>query len=215
MSGLVAMKNIRLKGYSQTASFTISAGVSAVMITSGQEANDQVVRLLLGLERQTFGEVDVCGIAVQCATEREIYQLRERVGVVYPDGGLIANLRAFENLVLPLEFRGALSSDATNSRGIAVLQRLGFDGEVHAPVATLSRYQKRLLGLGRAMLCDPDVLLVCGLLSDLSTDERENLVTNMTEFHHEKPGRITLYITADPEAAHGFGSEQIIQLRGE
>ncbi|HIJ94259.1 MAG TPA: ATP-binding cassette domain-containing protein [Desulfuromonadales bacterium] len=215
MPPLLSITDVPIAGYPQGVSFTVDAGSLAVVLTYGQEANDCIVRLLLGLIKAARGDVSLFEVPLHSTTQRQIFQLRTRIGVVYPNGGLIANLTAWENLVLPLEYRGDLSADEISLRAESVLLRLGYIGSVTAPSGTLSMYQRRLLGLGRAMLGDPDLMLLNGILDGLGDSECQNLLALITAFHLEKQERITLYCTANLEIATTCGATQIIRLRGK
>jgi len=84
-------------------SFALPGGTLTAVITSRQDENDQLVRLVLGLSKPDAGSVSLLGADLAGVSKKALNDLRKQVAVVYPSGGLVSNLKVWENLVLPLE----------------------------------------------------------------------------------------------------------------
>lgn len=100
--------------------------------------------------------------------------LRDRIGFLPADGGLISNLNAWENIVLPTGFHhpGRLRGVAATVNGL--VRSLGADP--HGLLAKLpermSLYEKKLTGYVRIVLEGPDLVLAEELQGGLGPEER-------------------------------------------
>lgn len=180
-------------------SFTIPCGALAALVTPKHEVNELLVRVMLGMAGRASGRLTVLGCDVTAASTDELYGLRRRVAVVHPSGGLVSNLKVWENLVLPLEYRAGNTPEEIEEQGLAVLSRLEYDGGLMELPGPLALYKKRLIGLGRAILSAPELIVYNGILTGISGQERALIVKTAMEFHKECEGRTSLFITANPE----------------
>ena len=181
-------------------SFTVPCGCLGAVVASRQEENDLQVRLMLGLTRPTSGTVTVLGEDVGGACEKQLIPLRKRIAVVFPTGGLVSNLKVWENLVLPLEYHSALTPQEIEDRGMGALARVGYGGGLMELPGHLSLYQKRQIGLARAMLVAPALVVYHALLDGLSTSERSAMIAAVLRFQNESPGRTSLFMTTNQES---------------
>lgn len=193
-------------------SFALPAGSIAALITSTRDENDLLARLMLGLTSPAAGSILVLGEDVGTAPERALNALRKRVAVVFPSGGLVSNLKVWENLVLPLEYHASCPRPEIEERGLAVLRRVGYSGKLMELPGHLSHYERKLIGLARAMLTEPDLIVYNAILAGLSGDEKGAIISAALEFHREKPGRSSLFMTPDPETVKDMTFDRRIVL---
>ena len=182
-------------------SFGLEAGSSAAVLTSSEEANGALARLLIGVQRPRSGSVALFGKALAGLQEKELWAVRRRVGVVYCTGGLVSNLKLWENLTLPLAYQGRVERSELERRGREILARLGYGGRLMASPSALSRHERMLVGMGRAMLCAPELMIYELPLQYLSHGEGDRVLAVAREFQAERPGRASLFITSQPEGA--------------
>lgn len=183
----------------ENVSFSVPSGSLAVLVTPKHEANELLVRVILGMARPASGRVTVLGCDVTAASAEELHGLRRRIAFVHSSGVLVSNLKVWENLVLPLEYGGGKTPEEIEERGLAMLRRLGYEGGLMELPGHLPFSQKRLIGLGRAMLSEPELIVYDGILTGISGRERTLIVKTALEFHSEREGRTSLFITANPE----------------
>ena len=213
-SEVVLFDEVEMEGAREIASFSIPAGSLAVLCTKCQDLNDLLVRLILGLSSPENGKVSLFGQILTQLTQRDLVALRRRVGLLQPTGGLISNLKVEENLLLPLEFHGKmLNNGELEERKTRILERLEYDGNLMDPPALLTLYGKRRIGMARAMLSDPELMIYNGGLTGLSDHEREVIIANSVAFHGELPGRTSLFITANPEMVRDIPFDVILELK--
>jgi predicted ABC-type transport system involved in lysophospholipase L1 biosynthesis ATPase subunit len=175
-------------------------GEMVVLTAPKEEFLHQLSRSLLGLDQPFSGEVRVFGRNLFKTGERESALLRQRIGAVAVNGGLIANLRALENLLLPVIYHRGMSA-VTQQQADTALARVGYDASPETLSGLLSLFQRKQIALARAMLMMPDLLIYDSLLLGLSPAEQEQLLAVTTEFHCENSQRISLFLTTSQNLA--------------
>jgi len=189
-----------LTGWEEIAPFScrVPAGGMAVILTPKDEYNSDLARLLLGLVLPPQGRIELFEREPGRLSERESRELRRRVGTVAAGGGLISNLKVWENLLLPAQYHRKLSRENLASAGRAALRRVGYQGPEMALPGLMNLFQRKQVGFARALLLDPDLMIYESLLFGLNQRERNLLLDIARSFHGEKAGRTSLFLTSDP-----------------
>ena len=198
----------------QELSFSVPSGSMAAALTQRQEESCLQVRLMLGLLQPLSGSVTLLGERLGSASDKALNALRREVAVVYPTGGLISNLKVWENLVLPLEYFSLYPPKEIEERGVAALKRVGYAGGLMELPGHLSLYSRKQVGLARAMLLNPRLVIYDEILTGLSGDERGSIIECVEEFHRETPGRTSLFLTANEDAIREIPVETRIAIKG-
>ncbi|MCL2725753.1 MAG: ATP-binding cassette domain-containing protein [Polyangiaceae bacterium] len=137
-----------------------------------------LLRMILGLVLPDRGRVHVDGLDVTKATARKV---RRRVGYVIQDGGLFPHLTAEENVTLVARLSGQPpSKTAARVRELAELARLPQSLLDHYP-RSLSGGERQRVGLMRALMLNPDVLLLDEPLGALDPIIRARLQEDLGE----------------------------------
>lgn len=198
----------------QEISFSVPGGAMAAALTTRQEESYLQVRLMLGLLQPLSGSVTLFGEHLGTASEKALNTVRRQVAVVYPAGGLISNLKVWENLVLPLEYFSLYPPREIEERALAALKRVGYAGGLMELPGHLSIYSKKQIGLARAMLLDPRLVIYDEILTGLSGDQRSSIIEIIEAFHRETPGRTSLFLTANEDAVRELPVETRIVMKG-
>lgn len=196
----VEFQNISLGEFLTGVSFSVESGSLSTLITSNQDENDLIVRLLLGLATPDGGTMTVLGDDPSASGQ---LSLRRRIGVLHPSGGLVSNLKVAENVALPLAYHSRFTEQELARRCDALLHRVGYHGRPMELPGNLSLYCRRLVGQARAFIMDPELVLYNAVLGGLSEEERRRIVSNAVAFHRERPGRTSLFLTSQPETMGG------------
>lgn len=123
------------------------------------------------------------------------------------DGGLLSHLSVWKNLLLPLEYHGRDVRHAAEDA--ALLFVLCGEDEANLPRLmdsypdALSLYERRLAGFVRALLLEPEVLVLDGIFDGLTAAEKEKASHWMQVFRLRFPFRILVYRGQD-EALSGL-----------
>ncbi|UXI69113.1 cell division ATP-binding protein FtsE [Tahibacter amnicola] len=142
----------------QSLSFELAAGEMA-FITGHSGAGKSTLLKLIGLiERPTRGHVTVNGHNLHGMRARGIPQHRRGIGMVFQDHRLLMDRSVYDNVALPLIIAG-LPRDEVGKRVRASLDKVGLlDRERAAPV-TLSTGEQQRVGIARAIVAKPAVLI--------------------------------------------------------
>lgn len=212
MTEFLRAENISLAEISGGISFCISEGGLVVLLTPKYEVNTLLTRLLIGLEIPRSGKVSLFSTDTAALSARELLETRRRIGVAYGSGGLVSNLKVWENITLPLYFHQPLSHAEINERGVAVLTRLGYSGNLMALPGHLTFSQSKTIGIARAMLIEPDVMMYESPDSGFNHEEKNNFFTVASEFHREKTGRASIFITSNREVVRYLPESVVFDL---
>jgi len=197
------------------ASFTAGPGTHTGLLTASEPETDLLLRLLVGAERPDAGTVVLLGRPLAGLAEGEALALYARVGFVWPDGGLVSNLKAWENILLPLWYHGG-GGARHEPAALELLGRLGvpesrLPGLLQALPGSLDQRERRIVGMVRAMLRDPEAIVLAGLTDGLDEGTRQRMRETARWFHARRPGRTTLWVTSDEHDLAGV--EVALRLR--
>ena len=176
----------------------VAPGAMAVILTPKDEYNNDLARLLLGLMAPQAGRVELFGREPDRLNERESRELRRRIGTLAAAGGLISNLKVWENLLLPAQYHRRIPREGLAVAGREALRRVGYQGQEMALPGLINLFQRKQVGFARALLLDPDLMIYESLHFGLNQRERNLLLAIAREFHGEKAGRTTLFLSSDP-----------------
>ncbi|HEX4297727.1 MAG TPA: ABC transporter ATP-binding protein [Devosia sp.] len=183
-------------------SFTVMGGeVTAVVGPSGS-GKTSLLMVLGGLERATSGKVVVGGQDISTANEDQLAVFRRKtLGILFQNFHLIPSMSALENVSLALEIaeRGD-SVRQVRERATAALEEVGLaDRLTHLPSA-LSGGEQQRVGLARAMVTSPKLLLADEPTGNLDQDTGAMVIDLMFNLARQK-GAAILLITHDRSLA--------------
>ncbi len=171
----------------------------AVMGPSGS-GKTTILNLVAGLDRPTSGTIHAAGVTVSQQRESELARWRARhIGFVFQFYNLIPVLTAAENVELPL----LLSTLAKRERATHVQAALGLVGlhdRLHHYPRQLSGGQEQRVGIARAIVSDPTILLADEPTGNLDRSAAEAVMALLSRLHVELKKTI-LMVTHDPRAA--------------
>jgi osmoprotectant transport system ATP-binding protein len=189
-------------------SVELSAGRTTVLIGPSGCGKSTLLRLLIGLVEPDAGTVTFDGAAVTPATARAV---RLRVGYVIQDGGLFPHLTARANVTLMARHLGrARDSITTSVKDLTELTRFPADDLDRYP-HQLSGGQRQRVGLMRALMLDPDALLLDEPLGALDPLVRADLQTELRDIFRTL-GKTVVLVTHDLGEAAYF-ADRVVLLR--
>ncbi len=178
-------------------SFTIAAGEIGVVRVASKEEKGTVLELAAGEKRPERGTVTLHGAGLDAAPGGSIAWLPEH-------GGMISNLKAWENLTLPLWYHGKRRPAAAEEKVRRWLAALGIaeddmPGLMASAVGKLRSSERKLVGLARCLLQEPQLMVVdAGLFTGLGEERRSAWVAAMETFVRENEGR-AIMVAADAD----------------
>lgn len=117
-----------------------------------------LLRLLLAMERPTSGRLLLAGQDLSSITTAQIPFLRRQIGVVFQNHQLLFDRSVFDNVALPLKILG-LRKDEIARRTLLALERVSLQDKAESFPAGLSTGQQQRVGIARAVVHQPALLL--------------------------------------------------------
>ena len=194
----------------QPTDLSIPEGRTTVLIGPSGCGKSTVIRLLNGLIEPDGGTVRFAGEDV---TRDSAAMLRRRMGYVIQEGGLFPHLTAAGNVALMARHIG-WERERIETRLVELcdLTRFPRDGLSRFPLQ-LSGGQRQRVGLMRALMLDPDALLLDEPLGALDPMVRYELQEDLREIFRSL-GKTVVMVTHDlAEAAH-FGDDIVLMREG-
>ena len=186
----------------------IPAGRTTVLIGPSGCGKSTLLRLMIGLIRPDTGAVRFEGTEL---TPESAPRLRRRMGYVIQDGGLFPHLTARHNVTIMARhlawIAGRIDSRLVE---LAELTRFPVDALERYP-AQLSGGQRQRVSLMRALMLDPELILLDEPLGALDPMIRADLQTDLREIFRSLAKTVVL-VTHDLGEA-GFLGEEILLLR--
>ncbi|RYE10653.1 MAG: ABC transporter ATP-binding protein [Hyphomicrobiales bacterium] len=183
-------------------SFEVRGGeVTAVVGPSGS-GKTSLLMILGGLERATTGKVIVAGQDISEANEDQLAIFRRKnLGILFQNFQLIPSMTALENVALALEIaETGLSYKEIREKARQSLEEVGLgDRTSHLPSA-LSGGEQQRVGLARAIVTDPKLMLADEPTGNLDQDTGAKVIELMFNLARKK-GTAILLITHDPSLA--------------
>jgi|SRR5690554_2342774 len=117
-----------------------------------------MLRLLLAMERPSSGKLLLAGQDLATIRNSQIPFLRRQIGVVFQNHQLLFDRSVFDNVALPLNIMG-LAQEEINQRVSQALEQVNLKDKAMQPPANLSTGQQQRVGIARAIVHQPALLL--------------------------------------------------------
>jgi putative ABC transport system ATP-binding protein len=139
---------------------------------------------ILGLlDTPTGGKYSLAGHSVESLTPSERARVRNRqIGFIFQAFNLIGDLNVYENVELPLTYRGMPAAER-KQRVIQALERVGMAHRVKHYPSQLSGGQQQRVAVARAVAGDPAILLADEPTGNLDSQNGEAVMSLLAELH--------------------------------
>lgn len=156
--------SVRMNEEGKQADFTLSVerGQLAAFVGPNRSGKSLILKLCAGLVVPDGGTVRVLGRDLAELTEDEWDAFRLRMGVVLQPPGLLSNMTVYNNVALPLRYHRALPEPDIERAVMTRLEPLGLASARNRFPAQLNQGEARAAAIARALIMDPDLLLLDG-----------------------------------------------------
>ena len=168
-----------------------------------------LLRLIGLLERTSRGQVWVNGRNLNKLKARDIPYHRREVGMIFQDHRLLHDRTVFDNVALPLVVAGLRHAEI-HRRVRAALDKVGLLTKERVFPITLSGGEQQRVGIARALVSKPPVLLADEPTGNLDPELSREIMELFAQFN--QVGVTLLVATHDIDLIQRFG-KRIIQLR--
>ncbi|MCR1894513.1 amino acid ABC transporter ATP-binding protein [Lactobacillus rodentium] len=152
-------KNYGEKEILKDISETVDKGQVISIIGPSGAGKSTFLRCLNVLETPTAGKVIFEGKDLTHIDEKELDELREKMGMVFQNFNLFPNMNVIENVKLaPMKVKGVSDAQATKT-AIHLLKKVGLEQIANQYPTSLSGGQQQRVAIARALAMDPEVML--------------------------------------------------------
>jgi iron(III) transport system ATP-binding protein len=172
------------------------------------------LRSVAGLERPSSGEIAVNGRTVFSSARHISVALNKRnFGMVFQSYAIWPHMSVFDNAAFPLQVRRGGTRDTIRKKVMAVLEVMSLDRLAGREATKLSGGQQQRLALARAIVMEPELLLLDEPLSNLDAKLRERMRFEFKRLQREL-GLTTVYVTHDQAEALALSHEIAVMKEG-
>ncbi|WEZ84524.1 ABC transporter ATP-binding protein [Rhizobium sp. 32-5/1] len=210
-SGSVVFQNLRKTFGTFTAihdlSLTIEPGTLVTLLGPSGCGKTTTLRMLAGLEHPTSGRILIGGkdVTMLPANERD-------VSMVFQSYALFPHMTSLDNVAYGLESSGMKKKEA-RERAEEGLKLVGLGGFGQRLPAELSGGQQQRVAVARALVLEPQVLLLDEPLSNLDARLRRRVRTEIRELQ-QRLGFTAVYVTHDQDEALAVSDRIIVMKDG-
>lgn len=191
------------------ARFEIRQGEFIVLLGPSGSGKSTLLNLVSGIDTPDGGTVEVAGVDLPSLSERDRTLFRRRhLGFVFQFFNLLPTLTVLENLLLPLELKGAVG-EAEETRARSLLERVGLETRGDAFPDRLSGGEQQRIALARALVHEPDLILADEPTGNLDP-ETGGRVLDLLDGLVREGGRTLLAVTHSRELADR--ADRVLQL---
>jgi cell division transport system ATP-binding protein len=150
-------------------SFHLDPGEMVFLTGHSGAGKSTLLRLILMLEKATRGQVVIDGRNLSKTTARLAPQVRRRIGMIFQDHKLLSDKTVFDNVSLPLMIAGLRYPDI-RKKVRAALDKVGLLGKEKSSPTALSGGEQQRVGIARAIVGMPPILLADEPTGNLDPD---------------------------------------------
>ncbi|HEY4507641.1 MAG TPA: cell division ATP-binding protein FtsE [Candidatus Paceibacterota bacterium] len=159
----------------RSVTFRVAPHELVALVGRSGAGKTSLLKMLLGEEKPTSGSVYFESADVQTMSRRELAELRRRVGTVFQDFRLLPNKNVFENVAFAMEVAGR-SDEEIHADVPHVLELVGLSAKAWNFPAELSGGERQRVGIARALVNQPDVLVADEPTGNLDPENAYDIV---------------------------------------
>ena len=172
-----------------------------------------LLRLVLGILRPEKGSVQFNGLEVTRMGRHRLNRMRQKIGMVYQYSALISSLNVRQNLALPLEELTDKKPKEINELVAEKLKMVGMCDSIDAMPAELSGGMRKRIGLARALMNDPELILYDEPSAGLDPVTSSTIDELMIELS-EKIGATSIIVTHEMDSAFKVATRMAMIYEG-
>jgi len=195
-------------------SLDIPAGKITFILGKSGEGKSVTIKHIMGLLRPDSGKIFVNGVEITHFDEMQFRKYRANFGMLFQHAALFDSLTVGENVIFPLQEHTKMALPAMLRRVEDVLTQAGLPNIQHKYPSELSTGEKKRVGLARALVASPKIMLY-----DEPTTGMDPLVAEMideliVEVNKIQKEMTSIVISHDLKAALATAENIIMLYKG-
>lgn len=140
-------------------SFELFTGETIGLLGHSGTGKSVLLRSLIGLEQIDGGEILFHGERIDHLTEQELYPIRTKISYSFQNAALFDSISVFENIAYPLFEHTNLTEEQIEEEVMKILKTVNLESARDLMPSDLSGGMQKRIGLARAMILHPEILL--------------------------------------------------------
>jgi phospholipid/cholesterol/gamma-HCH transport system ATP-binding protein len=191
----------------------VKKGECVGLIGGSGSGKSVILRSLIGLEKPDYGIVRVIGEDITRYNEAQLIKIRRRVAYVFQGGALFDSMSVEENLAYPLREHTKLGAPEIKKKIYETLGGFGLHGSEKLMPANLSGGMQKRVGLARAIIMEPEVILYDEPTAGLDPFNTKKIQEKILEL--KSKGVTSILVTHDMPTAFAVCDRMALLLNGQ
>jgi ABC-type transporter Mla maintaining outer membrane lipid asymmetry ATPase subunit MlaF len=139
---------------------TLPAGEVSVLLGPSGTGKSVLLKSIIGLLKPEKGSIFIHDTDLVRCSESKLYEIRKLFGVLFQDGALFGSMNIFDNIAFPLREHTKKGESEIKDIVMEKLDLVGLGGAEDKLPGEISGGMKKRAGLARALVLDPEIILV-------------------------------------------------------
>ncbi|WP_131767393.1 ABC transporter ATP-binding protein [Candidatus Protofrankia californiensis] len=139
---------------------TLPPGEISVLLGPSGTGKSVLLKSIIGLLKPEQGSIVIHGTDLIRCSENRLYELRKLFGVLFQDGALFGSMDVYDNTAFPLREHTRKSESEIRRIVMEKLELVGLTGAENKLPGEISGGMRKRAGLARALVLDPEIVLV-------------------------------------------------------
>ncbi len=189
-------------------SLTFQKGEFVFITGSTGCGKSTLIKMLYREEKPTSGHIYIGGLDVTKLSNRKVYKIRRKIGVVFQDFRLLPKSTVYENVAFALEIFGLPSSEI-HTKVVKVLDLVGLKNKAKQYPNQLSGGEQQRVAIARAIVNGPKILICDEPTGNLDPKTSIEIMSVLEAIN--KLGTTVLVVTHDTEIVNKL-KKRVIEL---
>ncbi|MBP9680364.1 MAG: ATP-binding cassette domain-containing protein [Bacteriovorax sp.] len=178
---------------------SLSKGESLGLLGGSGTGKSALLRSIIGLERIDEGEILFKGERIDHLHENKLTPFRIKISYSFQSGALFDSINVFENIAYPLFEHTKLTYSQIKEKVAEMLKLIDLEGREEIMPSDLSGGMQKRVGMARAMILNPEIVLYDEPTAGLDPSNTLNVVSLMQKL--KKKGLASIFVTHDIPSA--------------
>ncbi len=194
---------------------TIQKGEDVVILGKSGSGKSVTIKCIVGLEHADKGSINVFGTDITKLNNKELNEIRPRIGFMFQNGALYDSMSVRQNLTFALKHHDKnIDDEAVEEKIIEALDNVGLLEAIDKMPAELSGGMRKRIGMARTLITKPEIILYDEPTSGLDTITAREISELMVDI--QKRNKTTsIVITHDLACAKITGDRIIVLQEGK
>lgn len=195
-------------------SLHIPKGKVTFIIGKSGEGKSVTIKHIMRLMNPDEGRIIVDGQDISDLEGREVLRYRYKFGFLFQHAALFDSMTIGENVSFPLQEQTDMSPNAILIQTEHALEKVGLPNCQHRPVGELSTGEKKRVGLARAIVAEPKILLYDEPTTGMDPIVCEMIDELIVKINHDQEHLTSVVISHDLKAAMSTADQIIFLYKG-